>query len=249
MSPPAFSRLSAQAFLAAIVCAKPSQVFVNWGNSSSEAVVTWTDSDVDAERDLVQWSLTPDFAAPVSSGPAQLLSYATPPGGKGIFGPLPAYTSGVIHRAPLAALPTGAATVHYRIGSTIEGWKFISSFRSHPGVGADVPVRLLVLADHDVDCYEAETGKVCNPQAVLASATAPALQASINAGAIILGELAYSNGNQTHWDLWQEFYSPLRCAAVAQTLGRAQSPAPASPPTRNSSLPRCRLSAAPPWRS
>jgi hypothetical protein len=224
-------------------------VFVNWGNRSSEAIVTWTDSDVDAERDVVQWALTPDFAAPVSSGPAQLLSYATPPGGKGIFGKLPAYTSGVIHRAPLAALPAGAATVHYRIGSTINGWKFISSFRSHPGVGADVPVRLLVLADHDVDCYEAETGKVCNPQAVLASATAPALQASINAGAIILGDLAYSNGNQTHWDLWQEFYSPLRCAAVAQTLGRAQSPTSASPPALNSPLPRRRHSAAPPWRS
>jgi len=55
--------------------------------------VTWTDSDPAATADVVQYSYSPDFAAAVDSDVPDLLSYASPPGGKGIFGTLPSYTT------------------------------------------------------------------------------------------------------------------------------------------------------------
>ena len=195
--------------LAAPCAAAQSRVYVNWGNESSTVIVTWTDSDPGTEEDIVQWSLSPDFSGLKSSAPGTLTSYSTPAGGKGIFGKLPAYASGTIHRAELAGVPAGGARIYYRIGSPLNGYGYLGDFTAHPGVGADVPVRLLVLADHDVDCYPAETGKVCAPESVVAAVAAPAVRDTINAGAIILGDLAYANGNQSHWDYWQDFFEPV----------------------------------------
>lgn len=192
------------------------QIFVNFSNETGKIIVSWTDSDPGSVQDIVQWSLSADFTNVKSSRPGVLSSYSTPAGGTGIFGKLPAYASGVIHRATLDGVPAGVR-VFYRIGSPLNGYSARGNFTSHPGVGADVPIRMLVLADHDVDCYTAETGKECNPAAVLGAVTKPAVRDAINAGAIILGDLAYANGNQSHWDLWQDVWSDLTSAMATQT--------------------------------
>ena len=192
-------RVFAAITLAAFVLAEQTHVHVNWGNSSSEVIITWKDSDPGSAEDVVQWSASAAFTKVKTTPPGVLTSYSTPAGGKGIFGKLPAYDSGTIHRATLAGVPTTGERVYYRIGSANNGYGFVGNFTSHPGVGASVPVRMLVLADHDVNCYTAETGKVCAPEAVVAAVTDPAVRDTINAGSIILGDLSYANGNQSHW--------------------------------------------------
>jgi hypothetical protein len=215
-------RTALAAALLLIAAAQPvhsvqqTQIFVNFSNETGKIIVSWTDSDPGAVQDIVQWSLSADFTNVKSSRPGVLSSYSTPAGGTGIFGKLPAYASGVIHRATLDGVPAGVR-VFYRIGSPLNGYSARGNFTSHPGVGADVPIRMLVLADHDVDCYTAETGKECNPAAVLGAVTKPAVRDAINAGAIILGDLAYANGNQSHWDLWQDVWSDLTSAMATQT--------------------------------
>ena len=104
-----------------------------------------------------------------------------------------------------------ATRYFYRIGSDATGWSAEASFLSHPGVGANVPVKVLMLADMDVQCFD---GKVCNPQAVRDALVLPSARAAldalgINGGAVFAGDLSYANGNQTHWDAWQEFIAPL----------------------------------------
>lgn len=193
------------------------QVWINWASSSSEAVVTWSTLDASLSTNVTQlwaqWSYnetTLSAGAGTETAYASLARYATPPGGKGIFGTLPAYTSGIFHRVTLTGVAC-ATRVFFRVGSSGGGWSAIHSFTSHPGVGAHVPVRLLVLADLEVDCYESATGKVCNPSSVRSAITTPARDwaglGSINAGAIILGDLSYANGNQSHWDLWHSTFS------------------------------------------
>ena len=199
------------ALLASAASAQPlaEQRWVSFGATPSSAVVTWTSNTTAGG---VAWSATPG-ACPGGAGcmdgaKALLQSYASPGGGKGIFGTLPAYTSGVIHRATLSGLPVGAR-VYYRVGSAALGWSDERSFRTHPGVGADVPVTLLVLADLDFDCYAAATGKECDAPAVVGRAVQPLVQDAVNGGGIILGDLAYANGNNSHWDAWQRFFEPL----------------------------------------
>ena len=210
-----------------LACALPlarsaqTHVYVNWGNESTSVVVTWTDADPGSVVDVVQWSLSPAFANAQTTPPGALTNYSTPAGGKGIFGPLPAYDSGTIHRATLTGVPATGARVFYRIGSALNGWGFVGNFTSHPGVGANVPVRVLVLADHDVDCYTDVTGKVCDPAAVVAAVAAPAVRDTITGGAIILGDLAYANGNQSHWDYWQDLFAPLTARLVRRPAREA----------------------------
>jgi hypothetical protein len=209
--------LLAAAAPAALVRAQPDadQVWINWSARSDEAVVTWSTQDASLSTNVTQlwaqWAYNETaVASGTETGYASLARYATPPGGKGIFGTLPAYTSGIFHRVTLSGVAT-AARVFFRVGSTAAGWSAVRSFTSHPGVGADVPVRLLVLADLEVDCYVAATRKVCNPSAVRSAVATPARDwagmASINAGAVILGDLSYANGNQSHWDLWHSTFS------------------------------------------
>ena len=227
-----------------LACALPlahavqTHVYVNWGNESSSVVVTWADPDPGSVVDVVQWSLSPAFANAQTTPPGALTNYSTPAGGKGIFGPLPAYDSGTSHRATLTGVPATGARIFYRIGSPLNGWGFVGNFTSHPGVGADVPVRLLVLADHDVDCYTEVTGKVCDPAAVVAAVAAPAVRDTITGGAIILGDLAYANGNQSHWDYWQDLFAPLTARFVRR---RAQTPC--CKPMRRPLIPTPRLPA------
>ena len=202
-----------------LAAAQPSasQVWFNWGYDATEAVVSWSAPDASLSTNVTQlWAQWGYDSAAVSggagneSGYASLSRYATPPGGKGIFGTLPGYVSNVFYRVTLAGVAT-ARRVFVRVGSPAAGWSSVYSFTSHPGVGADVPVRLLVLADLEVDCYVEATGKVCNPSAVRAAVTTPARDwrgmDSINAGAVILGDLCYANGNQSHWDFWQTLFS------------------------------------------
>ena len=98
------------------------------------------------------------------------------------------YTSGLIHRLTLTNLATGVR-VFYRIGSNVTGWSNESSFLTHPGVGPTVPVKMLVLADMDYECFDA---KRCNPQSVVARLTQPGVLDDVNAGAVFCGDLAYS---------------------------------------------------------
>jgi hypothetical protein len=194
-----------------------SQFWLNWGYSASEAVVSWSVTDTSLSTNVTQlWAQWAYDADAVSGGTgteteyAALTRYATPPGGKGIFGTLPGYVSGVFYRVTLQGV-AAARRVFVRVGSPAAGWSTVYSFTSHPGVGAAVPVRLLVLADLEVDCYTATTGKVCNPESVRAAVATPARDwkgiESINAGAVILGDLSYANGNQSHWDLWHSTFS------------------------------------------
>jgi hypothetical protein len=225
---------AATAPLLALAQPSASQVWINWGYGPSEAVVSWSAPDASLSTNVTElWAQWAYDEASVAGGAgietayAALARYATPPGGKGIFGTLPGYVSSVFYRVTLAGVAT-ARRVFVRVGSAAAGWSRVYSFTSHPGVGANVPVRLLVLADLEVDCYVEATGKVCNPSAVRAAVTTPARDwrgmDSINAGAVILGDLSYANGNQSHWDFWHSTFSEevasklavMRCAESAR---------------------------------
>ena len=118
------------------------------------------------------------------------------------------YTSALIHRVTVTLNTAAGARIYYRLGSDTDGFSAEASFLSHPGVGADVNVTIMVLADMDVQCFGA---KKCNPQSVLRALTASNSQlvSSANGGAVFCGDLSYASGNQSHWDAWQDFFDPV----------------------------------------
>ena len=185
----------------------PSQISLNWGRAPDELVVTWTDSLDTDDAGKVLYGLAPGALTSTSAAPSSSV-YSTPPGSEGIFGPLPAYASGLIHRVTLTGLPN-AATLYYSLGSNASGWTAEASVQTHPGVGPNIPVTMLLLADIGADCFYPETGKDCHPAAVVAAASDPAVLATINAGGIVLGDLAYANGNGSTWDEFSELFQPL----------------------------------------
>ena len=249
--------------------------------------VTWTSGDI-AGAERVWWGTTPGGPY-LNAGPApELDAYASPPILlAGVFGgpiqPVP-YTSGTIHRATLSGLPPGGR-VFYRIGTSASApdASAEASFLAHPGVGPAIGVRLLALADVNVDCFSAVTGyvrggcgarrawrsrrpcgvarggawggvarwircrpgiwvevgvaadgrtrcfrpvpplpcppvhwQVCNPQAVIAAAASPRVLSTLTGGGLICGDLAYANGNQSHWDRWQGMMDTLTSALPVQ---------------------------------
>ena len=175
----------------------PSQLWLNYGPTPDTMVVTWTSSNL---TDHVYW-------APVSGGPyaasddPELLTYSSPPV-EGIQDDV--YTSGLIHRVTLTGLVPGTRA-YYRIGAP-DAWTAERSFLAHPGVGPSVPMKMLLLADMDYSCFD---GKRCNPEAVVARLSTPGVLDDVTGGAVFAGDLAYANGNQTHWDGYQEFMSPV----------------------------------------
>ena len=140
------------------------------------------------------------------------------------------YTSNLIHRVTLTldATTAAGARIFYSIGSNASGWTPEVSFLSHPGVGPNVPVNVMVLADMDVQCFD---GKVCNPQAVVRALTTTDLIATATGGALFCGDLSYASGNNTHWDAWQDFFGarvmswrgwPCRLEAPQTGIARAR---------------------------
>ena len=117
------------------------------------------------------------------------------------------YTSGVIHRARLTNL-TPATRYHYLVGSPAGGWSDTQSFVSNPGVGADVAVRIAVLAD---------VAQLASSVAVVDALVNSTLLAGVNGGAVICGDLAYANGDETLWDAWQAFMEPLAASLPVMT--------------------------------
>lgn len=222
-------RALAAAVAFAFAASLPSQPWVNYGCSfcentavdspiasyctdcdgldiSSTMVITWTNDN--STVDVVQFGTAPGTYSSTSAAPLYH-SYSTPPV-LGKKSTLPAFTSALIQRVTIIGLAP-ATRYFYRIGSDATGWSAEASFLSHPGVGANVPVKVLMLADMDVQCFD---GKVCNPQAVRDALVLPSARAAlgalgINGGAVFAGDLSYANGNQTHWDAWQEFIAPL----------------------------------------
>jgi hypothetical protein len=183
----------------------PSQVWLNWGcalceetsvesfcdacdefSVSNTLVVTWTnDNSTFAARDAVKFGTASGVYTGISSEDAlHLHAYRAPP----ISMDLPAYSSGLIHRTTLTGLAP-ATRYYYRIGNDATAWSEEFSVLSHPGVGPDIPVNVLVLADMDYACFD---GKICNPQAVRDALIAPgALQSlGINGGGIFVGDLS-----------------------------------------------------------
>ena len=55
------------------------------------------------------------------------------------------YTSLLIHHATINGLHAGT-TYYYRIGSDAGGWATEANVRSHPGIGPDVAVNIMVRA-------------------------------------------------------------------------------------------------------
>ena len=70
-------------------------------------------------------------------------NYALPPSpSENVYEPS---TSGLIHYQPITGLPV-ATQIYYSIGSNATGWTADRTVLSHPGVGADIPVTIGILA-------------------------------------------------------------------------------------------------------
>ena len=164
-------------------------------------VITWTQPDP-AILDILTASLTPGGPYNLTFTPVPNY-YASPIVPKAQLTP---YTSGTINRADLTGLPP-ASTLYYVVSS--DGGAVTTperAVKTHPGVGPDVPITMTLLADWDFECFD---GKVCEPAAVLNHVIRADVWEGVNAGAIIAGDLAYANGNQSHWDGWQRFVEPF----------------------------------------
>ena len=183
--------LAAQAARAAAQVAPPQQRWTNYGSAPGELAVTWSSSTT---TDLVGYRLAPFADPPVytwAKAP-ELASYASPPTSK-----LPAYTSLIIHRSYLTGLPLATELEYVVAVDSADPATFTAPARlfTHPGVGPDVASTLLVLAD---------VAKRPNVVAALE----PRLP-GFTAGGIILGDLAYANGDNAVWDDWQKYFDPI----------------------------------------
>ena len=158
----------------------------------------------------------------VSPSRFDALRYSTTAGGPYTFGTTPelstyslapnpnqntSYTSQIIHRVYLTGL-TASTRIYYLVGNNETGWSVEASFLTHPGVGPNVPVNMLVLADMD---------QISSAQSVMASIVQPDVLSSITGGAIFCGDLAYANGAGPVWDTWQDFFEPLSSTVAVMT--------------------------------
>jgi hypothetical protein len=182
------------------VCAQepalPQQRWTNYGaGAGGELAISWASSTT---TDRVGYRLAP-FSEPAAytfAGAPELASYSAPP-----VGSRPQYTSLVMHRTYLSDLPPATRLRYVIAVDPADGATFSAEAElwTHPGVGADVPATLMVLADLSE-----------RPTVVAAlSDRAANRSARATAGGIILGDLSYANGDNNVWDTWQNYFDPV----------------------------------------
>jgi len=199
MKRPSDSFSSALALALALAAARaqlPEQRWVNYGaGDTGELAVTWSSSTT---TDRLGFRLAPftDPAVYVFAAAPELATYAAPP-----VGARPAYTSMIIHRSYLSALPRATRLRYVIAVDPADSATFSAEAEvwTHPGVGADVPSTLMVLADLS------ERPSVAD---ALSDRVARRTEQA-TAGGLILGDLAYANGNNQVWDDWQRFFDPV----------------------------------------
>ena len=174
----------------------PQQRWTNYGAASGELAITWSSSTT---TDRVGWRLAPFTEVPpvyTFAGAPELASYSAPPSGARAQ-----YTSLTIHRTYLTGLPAATRLRYVVAVDPKDPATFTpeAELWTHPGVGADVPATLMVLADLS------ERPSVA---AALSNATA-GRAARATAGGVILGDLAYANGDNAVWDKWQAYFDPV----------------------------------------
>lgn len=115
------------------------------------------------------------------------------------------YTSPYLHHAIVSGLPLNT-TVYYKVGGKISGWSEVANFTSHPGVGADVPVKFGVIGD---------MGQTVNSQDTLTHmmASSPSYTNIIH-----VGDLSYADDYEPRWDSWQNMVTPFSKGMPWMTL-------------------------------
>lgn len=106
---------------------------------------------------------------------------------------LQTYTSPIIFQATMTGLAVGNSIYYYRVGSPIQGYSEVYSFKTNPGVG-NFPVAFHILGDVGQTSNSLTTFEQIQKQERSLS------NSTLSGGIISMGDLSYANGNEPLWD-------------------------------------------------
>ena len=109
-------------FIFPVCIAVPQQIGLNYGKDESEMVVTWADTATKSTAQECLFGTSPDSL--IVSAAAFGSTYT-----------IDSYTSPMLYKATMFKLIQGNKLYYYKIGSAVDGYSSVYSFKSHPGIG------------------------------------------------------------------------------------------------------------------
>lgn len=166
----------------AYCAAAPEQIALSYDSDPTAMVVTWAISDNDIASGVCMYGSSPD----------KLDKMVKVEGSSYTLGD---YVSPMLFKASLTGLESGNKEYYYSVGSSETGeYSEVFSFKSHPGIGVNVPVTFHVVGD---------LGQTENSQNTLQELLENEQALDMASGGIVnLGDLSYANGDEPKWDTY-----------------------------------------------
>ena len=161
-----------------VVRGSPEQIGLNYGENPSEMVVSWADFTTETTGE-VQYGLSANTLNETSSSIGTKYTMRS-------------YVSPMIYKVTLSGLLEGNQLYYYRVGSANTGFSSVYQFKSHPGVGKQVPITFHVIGDLGQTTNSEETLHEVNDN--------ENALVTLSGGLISMGDLSYANGYQPDWD-------------------------------------------------